>query len=355
MYFRSVCLKEADTNRHRRLVENAQHLGGLVRHLRFILEDRFVDNNDLPICELLSSMPNVRSLTIIHRQQDVAKHTALQQAVEKFVRLEEIIIQDGGYSTNDINSPILRVAITETFFHIFLCRVLEVHGMHLRALHLYTPIPLHPLLYINIRDNTPNLRSITFTDNIGSDMEDVFAERTPWASGQLGNLESLTIQLCSGTHADQLVQNILHGVYGRRLKEVWFIRSGTYTIRIPEPPSFQVFASLERMHFEQINSQELSTIALLPIQDLSLTRVSHGAFCRLPMLLEGGSSRSGGVQPGFRGLKRLRLDPNFAYKMYGEASSDECKAAYKELCERSLPQRGIELSLDAEVILSRGC
>ena len=306
-----------------------------------------MDNNDPPIFELLSSMPNVRSLTIVHRRRDVAKHTPLQQAVEKFVRLEEVTIRERGYSLLST----LKVAITETFFHIFLGRVLEVHGRHLRALHLLTPLPLHPLLYINIRDKTPNLRSITFTSNIGMDMEGVFGEPTPWASDQLGNLENLSIQRCSGTHADQLVQNILQGIYGRRLKEVRFICSGRHTVHIPKPPSFQVFASLERLHFDHINLQELSTIALLPIQDLSLTNIVHSAFCGLPMLLDGDSSSSGGMQPGFRGLKRLRLEPNFVQEISRNVFyEEECKSAFKELCERSLPQRGIQLSLDAEDI-----
>ena len=348
-FFRSVCLKEFNTHRHRRLAENAQYLGGLVRHLKLILKDGLVDNNDLPICELLSSMKNVRSLTIVHRRHDVAKHTPLQQAVEKLVRLEEVTIQEKDYNPNDFYSSTLRVAITETFFHIFLSRVLGVHGRHLRELHLYTPLPLHPLLYIDLRDKTPNLRSITFTSNIGTDMEDVFAEPIPWASGQLGRLESLTFQRCTGTHADRLVQNILQGVYGRHLKDVQFICSGKYLVHIPEPPPFQVFTSLERLHFDHINLQELSTIALLPIQELSLTRIAHNAFCELPLLLEGGLSSFGGMQPGFRGLKKLRLNPKFAHEMPQERFPAECKAAYKELRERSLPQRDIQLSLDAVV------
>ena len=348
-FFHSVCLKEVDTERHRRLAENAQHLGGLVRHLRLILEDDLVDNNDFTIYELLASMPSVRYLTIIHRQQDVAQHTLLQQAVEKFARLEEVTIQEKDYDPDDIYESTPNVAIAMTFFHIFLSRVLEVHSMNLRALHLYTLLPLHPLLYRDLRDKTPNLRSITFTTNIGADAEDVFSEPTPWASGQLGHLENLTFQNCSGTNTDRLVQNILQGVYGKRLKEVQFICSGEYLSHIPEPPSLQVFASLERLHFDYINLEELSTIAFLPIQELSLTHMTHSALCRLPMLLEGGSSSSVGVQPGFRGLKKLRLDPKFVYEIYWKVFSGECKAAYEELLERSLPQRDIQLSLDAIV------
>ena len=344
MFFHSVCLEEFDTERHQRLAENAQHLGGLVRHLRLILKDDIVDNNDLPICELLSSMKNVRSLTIVHRRHDVAKHTPLQQAVEKLVRLEEVTIQEK--VLNSIKLSALRVVITETFFHIFLARVLEVHSRHLRALHLCTRLPLHPLLYRNLRDKTPNLRSITFTSNIGTDMEDVFAEPIPWASGQLGHLESLTFRGCLGIHAGRVVQNILQGVYGRRLKKVHFVYSGERLAHIPEPPSFQVFASLERLHYSFVDLQVLSTIALLPIQDLSITYITDDAFCRLPMLLEGVLSSFGGKQPGFRGLKRLRLDEDYAHESFLERHTAEWRAAYRELRERSLPQRGIQLSLD---------
>ena len=351
-FFRSVCLKEIDedADRHRRLAENAQHLGGLVRHLKLFLEDSIWGKNALPISELLSSMQNVRSLTIFHRRHDSTKHTALQQAVEKFVRLEEVTIRGRSLDPDAIYIINRWVPTTESFIHIFLHKVLEVHGRHLRRLHLYMPLPLHPLLYIDLRDKTPNLRSITFGDNIGTDLEDEFAKPTPWASGQLGNLESLTFKKCTGTHADQLVQNILQGVYGRHLKEVCFIHSGRYRVHIPEPPSFQLFASLEHLQFDHINLQELSTIALLPVQELSLTRIVHNALCRLPVLLEGGSSSSGGMQPAFRGLRRLRLSPKFADEMPPGRFPKECKAAYKELRERSLPQRNIQLSLDAVVI-----
>jgi len=295
-------------------------------------------------------MPNVQSLTIVHRQQDVAKHIPLQHAVEKFAHLEEITIEEKGYNPCNILPPTLSVSLSETFFHTFLSSVLKVHSRRLKALHLFTLLPIDPRLYIDLRDKTPNLRSITFTRNIGTNMEDLFAEPIPWASGQTGRLESLTLQGCGGTHADRFVQNILQGVYGTRLKEVRFITSGRYLVHIPDPPSTSVFASVERLHFDHINLRELSTIALLPIHDLSLTCITYDAFCRLPILLEGAPSASGGVQPGFKGLRRLRLNPKFAPEMSWEGLPMECKAAYKELRERCLPQRGIQLTLDAVVI-----
>ena len=353
-FFRSVRLKEADIKRHYRLAENAQHLGGLVRHLGLVLEYGLADNNSLPIYKILSSMPNIQSLTIVHRQQDVAKHTPLHHAVEKFVHLEEITIQEDNYNSDNIRAAVPRVAIAETFFHTFLCSVLRVHSRRLKALHLLTPLPLDPQLYIDLRDKTPNLRSITFTANIGVDMEGVFAEPIPWASGQMGHLENLTLRWCTGTHADRFVQNILQGVYGTHLKEVQFIGSGRYLVHIPEPPSSPVFALVERLHFDHINPQELSTIALLPIQELSLTCITHDAFSRLPIILEGGLFSPGGAQPGFRGLRRLRLNPKLASRMSQEGFPAECKAAYKELRERCLPQRGIQLTLDA-VVRSLNC
>jgi len=343
MLFRSVYLREFDPERHYRLAENVQQLGGLVRHLQLTLEDGLIGRNDLPIYQMLSRMPNVQSLTIVHRQQDVAKHTPLQHALEKFVRLEEVTLQEKGYNPRRTHVSTPMVSISETFFHTFLCSVLKVHSGRLRELHLYTLLPLHPLLYIDIRDKTPNLRSVTFTTNIGTDMDDIFAEATPWASGQTGNLRSLTFLGCNGTHADRFVENILRGVYGIRLEEVRFISSGRYLVHTPAPPSTPVFKSIERLHFDHINPQELSTIALVPIEELSLTCITFDAFCRLPALLEGVPSASGGVKQGFIGLKRLRLSRKFASK----ALSTECKAAFKELHEKCLPQRGIQLTLDA--------
>jgi len=281
-------------------------------------------------------------MTIVHRQEDIAKHTSLQHVVEKFVHLEEITIQQKDYNPYE-STP--TVAITETFFHTFLCSVLKAHSRRLKALHLCTSLPLDPQLYIDLRDKTPNLRSVTFTTNIRADIEDVFAEPVPWASGQMGHLESLTFLGCDGTNADSFVQNLLQGAYGIRLKEVQFIRSGRYLVQIPESPSCSVFRSVESFHFDHINSQELSSIALIPIQELSLTCITYDAFCRLPTLLEGGLSNVGGV--GFRGPRKLKLSPKFASKASWERFPAECKAAYTELRERCLPQRGIQLTLDA--------
>ena len=67
------------------------------------------------------------------------------------------------------------------------------------------------------------------------------------------------------------------------------------------------------------------------------------------MLLEGVLPSSGGRQSGFRGLRRPRLNPNYAHEMFLERHTAEWRDAYRELRERSLPQRGIQLSLDVVV------
>ena len=326
---------------------NAQQLGGLVRHLTLVLEDGLVDNNSLPIYEMLSNMPNVRSLFIVHQQQDVAKHSSTHHALEKFVHLESITLQEKEYDPTYTHVSMPTVPNTETFFHTFLCNALKVHSGRLRALHLYTLLPLDPQLYIDIRDKTPNLRAVTFTTNICLDMEGVFSEATPWASGQSGRLESLTFLGCDGIHADQFAKNVLCGVYGVWLKDVQFISSGRYIAHIPKPPSTPVFTSIERMHFDHINAQELSVIALISIEELSLTCITHDAFCRLPMHLEGDLSRCSGTRLGFMGLRRLRLSPKLATEASWKKLPAELKAVYKELRERCLPLRGIQLTLDA--------
>jgi hypothetical protein len=323
---------------------HAQQLGGLVRRLTLVLEDDLMGNHHLPIHELLSSMPNIQSLTIIHALEDIGKRTPLQCAVEKFVHLEEVTLREKDY---ELGHSYILPPMVATFFHTFLYSILKVHSGRLKALHLYTCLSLGRQVYVDIRDKTPNLRSVTFNKSIGMDLEGLFAEHTPWASGQTGRLESLTLQECRGTHADRFVENILHGVYGVQLKEVQFIRSGRYSVQIPDPPSTPVFGSIEYLCFDQINTQELSTIALIPIQELSLTCITNDAFCRLPSLLQGDSSGSGGAQLAFKGLKRLRLSSRFAPETVWKKLPAECKAAYQDLRENSLPQRGIQLTLDA--------
>lgn len=344
MLFCSVSLKQVDEKRHRRLAENAQRLGGFVRDLKLTLEDALLDNNNLSIYQILSSMPNVRTLVIVH-QQDIARHTPLQRAIEKFVHLEEISIEEKAYDPGDVSIPM--DTMTDIWFNTFLSNVLRVHGGRLRALHLYTPIPLDPQPYIDIRDKTPNLRSVTFTNSIGVHMGDVFAEATPWASGQTGNLKDITLVGCSGTHADRFVENILRGVYGVRLEEIRFITSGGYIIGTPEPPSTPVFKTIERLHFDHINRDELTAIALLPIQELSLTGITHDALRTLPTLLEEFSSNFGRAQQAFMGLRRLRLSQKFRLSSVWNGFPTECRTAYEALRDPCSRRQGIQLTLDA--------
>jgi len=189
---------------------------------------------------------------------------------------------------------------------------------------------------------------VSFTASIDVQLQEVFEDSTPWASGKTGSLEYLTIYKCRGVDAGAFVRNALRGTYGTRLRDAKLISSG---VDIPDIPlaSTPVLASVERLHFDHSVAWEISALSLIPIQDLTLTRMRFDAFVELSIRLTEGLSDSGNI--GFNGLKRLRLNPNLASAEAWEEFTDEVRDAYarlKEVCS----QRDIRLSFDAEVLRS---
>jgi hypothetical protein len=49
---------------------------------------------------MLPHMPNVRCLTVVHERDDCAPHTAFQQAVDKFLQLEEVTLREKNYDVS---------------------------------------------------------------------------------------------------------------------------------------------------------------------------------------------------------------------------------------------------------------
>jgi hypothetical protein len=354
--FHSIRLKEADESRHQRLIATATGCdgpgpgpgpGGLVRELSLILENQPSDEDTRSLCQTLLQMPDIRSLTVVHERDDVSNHAALQQAIRGFASLRVITLREARFDLGFRGALGWNVDVSTTFFHNFLRTVLTIHA-NLEGIHMCTLLPLHPLLYVKIREGTPNLRAITFTAGIDSGLGGLFAKPTPWVSGQSGCLENLTIYKCHGVHAGSLVRNILGGTYGTRLKEVKVIASGEDT---PDTRPFPdpVVMSVERWTWDHLSPREASAISRIPVRDLSLTAIFNDAFLQLPTLLADGLSNPDGSKVvAFRGLERLRLSPKLALS---EALLDPLSAigrAYKEL-EEACVRRGIRLSLDAIV------
>lgn len=135
-------------------------------------------------------------------------------------------MKEKNYDPGFTRVPKPTVDLTTTFFHHFLRAVLNVHAARIRSLHLYTLLPLHPDIYLQIRDGMPNLQFITFTGNIDATLQSQFEEPTPWASGKTGALEGLTLFHCE-LHSMYFARNVLCGVYGTRLKHMRIIACGT--------------------------------------------------------------------------------------------------------------------------------
>ena len=111
------------------------------------------------------------------------------------------------------------------------------------------------------------------------------------------------------------------------------------------PTSTPVYGSIDSMQLNHFDLWELSTMSLIPVRDLSLTRAHAQAFVELPALLKG-LPNTGSPYSGFRGLERLRLSPMLSYEDTWRRLGEETRQAYEEL-KVACVQRGIELSLDA--------
>jgi hypothetical protein len=293
-------------------------------------------------------MPYTRSLTVVHDREDVASHTPLHQALDKFQHLEAVTLQERDYSPAFPYLPDPDVDVSQTFFHHFLANILKVHGHRLQSLHIYTLLPLDQVLYVKIRDATPDLRSVTFSGNINVALREVFGDPTPWVSGQTGSLKSLILDTCEGVHAGYFAQNVLRGVYGTRLMEAGIIACGASDDEkfVPSPP-IPALGSIDRFYIDHMFSWEMEALSRIPTRELSFTRLIPENFTQLPTLLSSAASSSDHTRVGFYGLERLRLSRGIASPKAWGNYPDECKAAYEELKDKHLPQRGIHLSLDA--------
>ena len=348
MVFRTIRFEGVDPERARRRAHLSQTLGIFVYNLTLTIANDPVQSSTLQVSEVVRNMPNIRSLTLKYEREDIQPHSLIHDAVCNLEHLDQITLQETGFDPRFVGIPAIGVAMSQTFFHRFLTTVLKVHSGHLRTLQLNTLLPLDPNLYRTIRDDMPLLQHVSFTTSINRDLRDLFADSTPWASGKTGSLEALTIYKCDGADTGNFVRNVLRGTYGTRLKDVKFISSGS---NIPDtlPATTPVLASIERLHFDYIAAWEVSALSLIPIQDISLTRLSFDAFVELSIRLADGLSGSGNTQPGFEGLKRLRLNPRLSSADAWEEFPDEVNYAYarlKEVCS----QRDIRLCFDAEVL-----
>lgn len=330
-----------------RYTENVLKFGKFVHNLTLIVRTGGSNDGALPIYDLLSHVPNTRALTVIHDREDRASHPALQCAVDKFQGLECITVQEKNYDPGFTHLPHPNVDVSTTFFHHFLRAVLNVHAARIRSLHLHTLLPLHPDIYLQIRDGTPNLQFITFTGNIDITLQSQFEEPTPWASGKTGALKGLILSRCE-LHSMYFARNILCGAYGTRLKHMRIIACGTDNLHEAYTLSglTLVPVSIDDLHLHHALAWELSVMAFIPVHDMSITRPHPEAFVELPNLLEERLPNTNGSMIGFSGLKRLRLSAKLGLEETWGKFDMSARLAYEELRTRC-ELRGIELTLDA--------
>jgi hypothetical protein len=336
--FRFISLEEVDSERQRRLAENVQALGELVHELRFTLASDSSDGEAFPVYQMLAQLPNVRVITVVHEREDTASHTALLTAINQFLQFESITLQEKFYNPSFNCLPSRRVEVPQTFFYQFLHNVVTLQGHRLKALHLFTLLPLNEDLYIKIRDLTPNLQRITLTANIDVELQGKFSEPTPWASGKTGSLQSLTLHNCAGVHAGNFTRSFLCGAYGNHLKSVYLVACGYTHTDIPLVPtaSTPAQATVDCLHLDHMYGWELDALCLIPVQELSLTRLLPDDIPQLPTLLA----------TGFAGMRKMRLISRMVSPKAWENVSKEAGGVYKEVQERCL-HRGVQLSFDA--------
>ena len=353
--FHSIHLYEWDYEHHQVLSDTTGEVGPFVHHLTLVASEDIDDEDDQPIHQILSQLPNVRSLTLIHDREDVAEHSVLHQLVRKFSHLGEVTFYEQYYEP-EWNLPDSDAELTSTFFHRFLDTILRVHGNHLRELHIYTLLLLDQDIYLAIRDNAPNLRSLTFTANIDRSLHELFTDSTPWVSGITASLDKIRLQSCQGVHMGHFARDVLDGVYGTSLEEVSTIACGLPdqedTPYIP-PVGTPAQASINRLRIDHFLLWELTAMSSIPVRELSLTQFCPQSFAEFPILLEKRSPRANGAYLAFPGLEQLRLSPSLELQEVVARLNDRDKHAFKELKEVCF-RRGVALSLDAEEYLISG-
>jgi hypothetical protein len=226
-------------------------------------------------------------LTLYHEREDISDHSILHQIVGKLSHLEEVTFYEEDYEPR-FSLPRRHVDLSLTVFHRFLHTILDIHGSHLRELHIYTLLLLDQSIYRVIRDSTPKLRSITFTANIDSSVHWLFTDSTPWCSGRTASLDQIKLQSCRGVHMGHFARDVVDGVYGTSLNEV-----STIVCSLPNnedvpfipPIGTRPQASINHLQIDHFLLWELTAMSRIPVQELSLTQICRQAFVELPALL----------------------------------------------------------------------
>ena len=338
--FRSILLREANSERQYRLAENAREVGVFVHAFTFNLARGSTDGEIFRVYYMLAQMPNVRTIDVIHEREGISSHTAFLTIIDSFSHLESVTLLEQNYHPAYNYLPYRNVEVSETFFHRFLHKAVDVHGHRLKHLNLRVLLPLNEDLYIKIRDFTPNLQSIGLSGNIGVELRDMFSEPVLWASGRTGSLESINLYSCAGVHARNFTQNVLLGAYGSHLKLIRLVACGYSQTDIPSVPaaSTPAQARVNHLHLDHMSGWELEALSRIPVQDLSLTRLLPDDILQLPALLVS----------GFAGMRSMSMNPQMGVPEAWEKISKASGDAYKEIQERCA-QRKVKMSFDAFV------
>ena len=336
--FRSIALREADSERQYRLAENARELGVFVHKLTFTLARGSTDDEIFRVYYMLAQMPNVRTIYVYHEREDLSSHTAFLSVFDNFSHLESITLLEKHYNPAYNYLPYRYVEVSDTFFHQFLHNAVDVHGHRLKHLSLSTLLPLNEDLYIKIRDFTPNLQSIALSGNIDVELRDQFSEPVLWASGRTGSLKNINLHNCAGVHASNFTQNVLLGAYGSHLRLIRLVACGYSQTDIPSVPaaSTPAQARADYLHLDHMSGWELEALSRIPVRDLTLTRLLPDDILQLPALLVS----------GFAGMRSMSMNPKMGVPEAWEKISKASGDAYKEIQERCA-QRKIKMGFDA--------
>ena len=140
---------------------------------------------------ILSGTPQLRALTITYDKNDLS-HSHLLSITPRLSAVTSITFLE---AADGMPSPDLAPdECSEHIVHHFLAAMIKHHGRNLRSIRLFGTLKIDQSLFIQLRENTPNLQTLVIRRTLSLELSSLFREPKPWSCA--ATLQSLILIQC---------------------------------------------------------------------------------------------------------------------------------------------------------------
>ena len=229
---------------------------------------------DTAIIDILSGTSQLQTLTITYGKYDFVPsfHSLLLDVIPRLSAMTSITFKEAAPPKFGSNSDVLFENCSKHVVNHLLAAMLTHHGRNLRSIRLFGTLKIDRSLFVQLRDHTPNLRTLGVRRTLSVELGPLFREPKPWSSA--ATLQTLIVIQC-GIHSEYLATQLAHGVFGS-LRHCSLFACGDPT----DNQSLQTTATwrgppLETFRMDHFLGWEVDSLSIISTRTLIATRVER--------------------------------------------------------------------------------